>query len=50
VKERTKASESKVIDLVSILQKSISQAGGKGGKSGSHKAKSTKPAKRRKAA
>ena len=41
-KTQPKESESKVIDLVSILQKSISEAGGKSRKASAHKAKSTK--------
>jgi DNA end-binding protein Ku len=45
--KQARASDSKVIDLVSILQKSISQAGGKSGKTTVHKAKT---AKRKKAA
>jgi len=41
-KKQAKGSDSKVIDLVSILQKSISQAGGKGSKASTHKRKSSR--------
>src|ERR1051325_11186906 len=46
-KKQAGPAESKVIDLVSILQQSIAQAGGKSAKTSAHK---TKSAKRRKAA
>ena len=41
-KKLSKSTESKVIDLVSILQESLAQAGGKGHRTASHKAKSVR--------